>query len=727
MESTKRQRNASWSQSGAGASKRRKTSTPHQQGGLRITVALRSNSKAAQHDPEHSTPFVQDLEIADVSDGSQETSSNESGDERQRSLGSMNGDPDDVSLGFNSSPDTGSVGSETDGDINSQNDEFAEWRWLEQIDVCAHVGKKKVAHCDAKLIRRDWMRYDFLTEIQEPNNKEATKLGLDLFDRYGCLRREFYEHEVKLGTGAWNNELDQGDILLIGDITVDFLYRRNGFATKIIEALLDKTRRKSEHFFAFARPRFVSKLYHTGEERERIETTIGEQFFRSLGFRRVGTSRWLAFADSGDHPSRFLHRMSDIAIFGYSTHPGVVSHEIHAIMGILLDATKTDSQCVRQIKQIIRRMDRRVVSSTDSKGNSILHIAALSRRPKVVAYIRSQFDYMTTARNMEGYTPVQALHSALDTRRTIRALPTVTKVVSDSFQGFKQSEVACLLALTGFNPDYDSTSDAAPSMDSGASSIESNTLSDVSTASDEDEDELFDKLSFGLKLLQWKNKRHDKFSRVLKGLQWRYGCTCGECIEGFLSPRMKFALGCQAELKHALLLKSNDLSGREWVRLRDDHLRYVSPDLRDQLAVNARMRDGFANICELFALCLRNEKVPNETNICNASRETPRDLELFSITQSTWEYLTNGGTVSAVATMVFEKAMSEDQWAGDGTHEEDFKPHEALPVCRNDHEFGFVSGMCGYKRVTPSFSIKMGPKMKVYGCKACENESSGSE
>ncbi|KAH7141264.1 hypothetical protein B0J13DRAFT_55719 [Dactylonectria estremocensis] len=223
--------------------------------------------------------------MTDASDGFQnessepETSSDKNGEERQSSLETdgIHGDPDEISLGLRTNPDTDSGNSGTD----SQDDEFAEWHWLEQIDACAHVGRRKIAQCDAKLIRHDWMRYDFLTEIQEPENEEASALGFDLFDRYGCLRREFYEHEEKQDTGVWGKELEQGDILLIGNITVDFLYRRNGAATEIVKAILDKTRRKSEHFFVFARAQFESKVYDPGAEGTHREKTNGEGFFRS--------------------------------------------------------------------------------------------------------------------------------------------------------------------------------------------------------------------------------------------------------------------------------------------------------------------------------------------------------------------------------------------------------------------------------------------------------------
>lgn len=50
--------------------------------------------------------------------------------------------------------------------------------------------------------------------------------------------------------------------------------------------------------------------------------------------------------------------------------------------------------------------------------------------------------------------------------------------------------------------------------------------------------------------------------------------------------------------------------------------------------------------------------------------------------------------------------MEHDQWAGDGSHREVFAEDiDKLAVCMNDHEFGFVAGMCGYKRVRAASSV----------------------
>lgn len=82
--------------------------------------------------------------------------------------------------------------------------------------------------------------------------------------------------------------------------------------------------------------------------------------------------------------------------------------------------------------------------------------------------------------------------------------------------------------------------------------------------------------------------------------------------------------------------------------------------------------------------------MPNESNVLNAldsRREWP---------PVTKNFLQRGGSVESVALMLFKNAMDQDELAGDGEHMRCFgEDIEKLPKCRNDHEFGFVSGMCG--------------------------------
>jgi GNAT superfamily N-acetyltransferase len=148
---------------------------------------------------------------------------------------------------------------EEQSDYGSDYDEFAEFNWLEQMDGLIMLksedgGSKavQVAYCDAKLIRRRQIR-TFWSDMEEPT-QETSSLAFDLFDRFGRLKTDFKTHPVKSGTGVWGDELDQGDLLLIETLRVQKDYRRCGLGRKLVNAVLERARAKSEQFFAVLLP-----------------------------------------------------------------------------------------------------------------------------------------------------------------------------------------------------------------------------------------------------------------------------------------------------------------------------------------------------------------------------------------------------------------------------------------------------------------------------------------
>ncbi|KAF7552909.1 hypothetical protein G7Z17_g3974 [Cylindrodendrum hubeiense] len=463
MSTIKRPRSPHGSEGNTTPSKMRKMSqveTP-QRDHIQITVELRSTSKAAENDPispksaEYYRKLMESFDHLQRDAGDEtETLTDDNGDEKHDlpNADGIYGKREDELL----ASDTDSVDSENEDDecdeddLNSEHDEFAEWKWLEHIDAFAIAGENQVAQCDAKLIRRSRMRNDFLNEMLEPSEKTSALVS-DLFDRYGCLRQEYYQHEVKKGTGIWDRELDEGDMLLFESIVVGSSRHRQGIATKVVKAVLDETRRKSRHFFAFVQPGYVGGLYGVHvEERVKTATKIGKKFFQSLGFRRVGTSTWFAFADDNSHPSRSLATAQDIDAPDTRKPQQAMSDGMNLLMATLSDPLITGTQCVSEIEDTFRAMvAASSILSTDRKGNNILHIAAISRKTEAAAFIQSNLPQLANTRNIEGYTPAETLQNDMEMLRTTRALPTHTYVTSDRFEGFKQSDVTCLATLTG--------------------------------------------------------------------------------------------------------------------------------------------------------------------------------------------------------------------------------------------------------------------------------------
>lgn len=569
---------------------------------------------------------------------------------------------------------------------NESDDEFP---WFEEIDGLATLkqstdmptiscaGERQVGGCNAKLIRRGMIRESFWLEMEEPT-QETSDLAFDLFDRYGRLNPEVYEHDVNKGTGVWGKELDRGDLLLFEYVSVDIAHRRRGIGTKLVNAILEKTKKKvSERvgFFALVRPGFlrseVSDLESNSDARKEAEEDSEKgalAFWHAMGFRRVGTTLWLAWTDSPDHPSRQLEIDQDWNHPNDPTADVSLSVEMERGFQNLADPAIEAAECISGLKKTFpENFEDDQWQTTDQDGNTLLHIAAVSCKPGAVVFLLSNVPRLAAGRNKKGYTALEALRKYLELVRTRRSIANMTLVTSDAFDGFSASCITCLATL-----EHGAVL--------GMSRLRPLEIEAVLSATDD--------------------PSQPDVAGVRKMLQYRYGCTCGQCIGGFLSPRMKLALLCVAEIAHDNMHLFMDDTGPEWVA--DNHylLTHLPVSVRENLKTNKSMRQGFANMFSHFAKCLHQGRVPSEGKV----------LELYELHVSEWppvtrNYLQRGGSVAAAANAIFERAMEEDEWAGDASHRDVFgEDIDALVACRNDHEFGFVAGTCGYKRVRPASS-----------------------
>ncbi|KXX78615.1 hypothetical protein MMYC01_204488 [Madurella mycetomatis] len=511
-------------------------------------------------------------------------------------------------------------------------------------------------------------------------SQEVADLAFGLFDRYGRLDHDYYEHEFRKGTGVWGKELDEGDLLLFKSLKVDPAFRRRGLGTKIVNAILEKARTKvdkSVGFFAIAKPGvLLSGSERSGMAPEEKQPTIermmriSTSFWRSLGFRRVGTSAWFARAESPEHPSRHVELAQDWE--GPDDAAATLSDDLERLFGKLADPTADELECINDVrKTFLDDHEGQQWQAFDRDGNTLLHIAAMSSKPELVKFVLSKVSHLARMRNKEGYTPLEALQNKLERQRTRESDGHRFSVRSDAFGGFGPSSIASLAAFENSN----------------AFDLSTLSLQDIEAISSTTDQEIN------------MNPQLD-IAGIRKTLRLKYGCTCGKCVGGFLSPRMSLALLCVAEIEYDILKDSMSLTGPGWVNYNGDLLTYLPDNVRENMKTNKSMREGFSNMFDHFAQCLRQGVLPTEQTVLDVLR-----LERSEWPPVTRNFLQRGGTVASVSTMIFEMAMNDDEWAGDGSHRDTFGGEiDALVECRNDHEFGFVSGMCGYKRIRPDTS-----------------------
>ncbi|KAK8091276.1 hypothetical protein PG994_000781 [Apiospora phragmitis] len=496
--------------------------------------------------------------------------------------------------------------------------------WLWQIRASGCENEVQIASCDANLIERNRIRPSFWQEMNE-GSMGTSDLAFGLFDRYGRVSRKYVDPGFRRGTGAWGRELDRGDILFIDELTVySQASRRRGVGTKLVEEVLKHVRRETGqkiHSAVLGVGYLNRYVDGTDTDEAMRHLTISRRFWRSLGFRRIGTSRFYAFTDDVGHPSRHLDSSED---WDPPQHKPAISHDVLRASAILLSLTTRtpNEEDLRQLEGVFRERaeDKRwfATLASDESSNTVLHLDAMERGLEVMKYIATRCPDLAAARNKEGETPFEAL--IVSRGSTNAPLP-----VSGSSLG--GTEVFDLTQLSRKK------------------------ISHISSAADEQ-----------ARLI------HPEADAIRYSLRLRYGCTCGECIGGFLSPRMR----------EMLIGESVALVYEDWDMM--DEKCWLSP--------------GIGMLLGQVNKCLHKSMIPNEKNIVESlSHEERHILENF---------LEEGSTVGSVATTFFEKILSGPVSANAlNQSRQGTATNTTLPECRNDLELGFVSGMCGYKRVSP--------------------------
>jgi hypothetical protein len=277
--------------------------------------------------------------------------------------------------------------------------------------------------------------------------------------------------------------------------------------------------------------------------------------------------------------------------------------------------------------------------TTDYQGNSILHVAAISERPESVAWIMEKYPNLLTTINEKEMTALQALHDVLEQKRTTRMIHCREEKVSDEFKGYSRAAVSVLMKLQSM-----------------------------------------------------------RNLTVTEQLRITYGCTCGKCCQGFLSPRMRHSLLYVAQDISGKMEKwIHDLDGPSFVENLSDDLKFFSSDMLEALKDQHSLRRGLTRTYSHFEGRLKGEhSLPSDSSIQSEIKRCvdkqhgePCDAK---------EFLGNIGSVYCIGVRVFARAKQEH---ADGYKSEDMENFRnqisKLSECRNDREFGFVKAMCGYE------------------------------
>lgn len=584
--------------------------------------------------------------------------------------------PDRIRDGFARSEDEHIKDEEDCENEEELGNDGEELPWLKNYQAEEKRGGRIVASCVAQRIDRKPIKTNFYEEMGE-ESEYLSELAFNLFDRWGCVKDDFLYHPVKKGTGVWGEELNRGKILLIQSLTAEEDAIRQGIGRKVVQELWAKVRAQiSASIVRY--PQFESPTAHDDEEckfalvlpthldtMERAEfealspearedyvedsKTVAIAFWRSLGFRRIGSSSWFGLAARADHPSCQLPAQDD-----YNPPPKNLTQDpIHDVIQSVIQRIPPNRLGLMSREEALQSflaindtlvtiLEKHLRShpethpswkSPNKDGNTIAHIGV--RWPKALEWLLDRPMYINQGlykiRNHEGETPAELFESTLKEQRVRSSTMGYTTDVSNEFQGYGLEDTHILLRIQGKDNGFNG----------------------------------------------------DVFERV------KWGCTCGDCIS-YLSPRSRATLAIQAIVMYDRLA-SDDHGDKPllWIEWNADILRYIPRNLLMKMKIkrNKLLRDSVANMfqCVHHTLSVKNQ-IPTSVNVVSTM------MQEFGGGREIREYLSQGGTVAGIVLACLDHAVSQDIYSGDGSFEESHGEDIArLPKCRNDHEFAMAT------------------------------------
>ncbi|KAK0390697.1 hypothetical protein NLU13_0200 [Sarocladium strictum] len=272
--------------------------------------------------------------------------------------------------------------------------------------------------------------------------------------------------------------------------------------------------------------------------------------------------------------------------------------------------------------------------SMNDCGRTVMHEAALRIMPTLLNWLMDHAPQLTVHRDSTGATPFEALRGKLDRRRTFHPDPDQPGASPDEFLGFTDPEVACLSIL------------------------------DTSIRTDS---------------------------------QLRFGCTCGRCIGGYLSPRLARRLRLHSWDYYDRLIFEADGHSDPYCALPDSCFHPSNLYMKGVLHSHTRvmfleslsLRLGFANMFAYLSQCLEYGQLPTDGNMMAYLSTSGHHGDQAR------EFLEHGGSFQIIRSIVFDDAAAHSEWAGSGSDRgRSNGDGGGLPECRNDLEFILAERMC---------------------------------
>lgn len=496
----------------------------------------------------------------------------------------------------------------------------------------AHHGP--VASIEAVKILRRFCKGQFL-DVMDEESDEMHQFSVALFDKFGKVKPFLISEGHRSGTGCWGEELNTGELIYIKDINVNDPYRGKGVGSWILKQFLTSHHvGPSDTVICWPTP---SNQPPSQEEWKAIQNRQ-ISFLRKNHFRRIGRTSFFGYSPNPSHPSRSVSADADPesaeALFTQSVGPASATDQAQAFPLHFALINLPRSEVPNAIRSF-HAVDSNLIHKQDQDGFTLLYLAAAQGNAPAVSTLLElgAASDLNNYANKEGMTPLERID---ETMRSEREFSETLLQQWDGYSGEQLAVQAMLTRALGVFPE-------------------------------------------GMNDETYAEKK-------------KWGCTCDQCTDGWLSPRMRFRLDYESALCSDVMRDCAPLF--RVGELLDDLLPPQFDSIPEHVRANMTKTFyfGFINLFKALNIILRDvNKAPTISDVqALAYRDTSAAF-----------YFGKGGKVEyAIDALV--NSTEEASSLIDGTFEELYEDENEtddsfrrLPKCANDLEFGLVKRKMG--------------------------------
>ncbi|KAJ7721720.1 hypothetical protein DFH07DRAFT_760315 [Mycena maculata] len=465
---------------------------------------------------------------------------------------------------------------------------------------------------------------------------ELFTIASTLFDKYGEIRPWLVDDEYHKGSGVWGRELNEGRLVFVISVSVKALYRKQGVGSWALQQLYASEHiEKTDQLICWPSP---IPPHPPRDQWASVFDGIVE-FFRKAGYRRIGSTSFFAYSQDPKHPSRMNHYLDDFdpdRKFTNSTEP-FVRRTLH-------DAIHEDnSQSIVQFIRDAHAADSTCIRQPDSTGFCPIFVAVKSDNLYAVRTLISlglSEEDLSSRENGDHLTALEALNADMRSGREFQEI--FTRQLWAGYSDTKLLLEAALKRAMGH---------PMPATDA-----------------------------------EWVAKK-------------KWGCTCGKCLDGWLSPRTLRRLIDEADMAYDTAWETVDMEQmvpRKPLSAQSIEFNPILGHIPKRLWTEMYKTFilGYGGVMKAIAQLLGRDVLPTEATVRTELQDGQIDYEYVRAAQF---YFQKGGRVEYALDAVTDNAKCSflDLEGTDMDIYADNEEYLKTPTCDNDREFDIVRKKIG--------------------------------